>query len=865
MQLKDYQSRVLDKLDAYLRGLKEKRIEAEEFVEFQRSRGKQAELRDYVEDTWTTLNERRELPMIHDKDGVLHIARHVTRVDGIGRVFPHICLKVPTSGGKTILATAAIERINTDYFERQTGFVLWVVPSDAIYRQTWRNLANREHPYRQMLERASGGRVKMLEREDPLTSQDVQNFLCVMVIKLPAARISRKEQRRMFRNTGNYGSFFPEVDDLAANKALLGDVRNLDVADLGDGPEHLTGLSIYHSLGNTIRVIRPIMVVDEVQNTYSPLAREIMRGFNPRFMLELSATPNSTVSNILVDVQGVDLKREQMVKLPINVHNRNGFDWKDLLRHAHDKLKELEKSGERLQAQEGRYVRPIMIVRVDYTGKAQRDKSVHAEDAREFLIKELGVPKDQIRLKTAETDELGNEDLLSEFCPARFIITKDALKEGWDCPFAYVLTVTGRLTAQTAITQLVGRVLRQPETRETGIQALNECYIFCRDQEVKTAVAGVKSALEAEGMGDISGDVRVMGDGDGDKAQAERVLKQERFRHRRILLPCVLHKEGEIYRKFDYDRDILGSLDWQNFSFTKAGEFNPKAAEKLQETVIRINVAKEDGQFELPYGTKVKDLNPEAQFDHAFLVRQLIDVMPNPWQASRILDDAIIELKANGVTDDALFRGRLLLVSEVRRDLRRQVYEASEAIFRKKIEDGEIVFRLVGIGDEALNWELAEELTVSVLPDDRVLRHRNDESLERNLFERIYERELNDLETKVAWYLDQNDALRWWHRIAVKQDYHLQGWQRHKVFPDFLACIEAQEGGSIRFSLLETKGAHLKGNENTEYKTKLFELLEHAYGDGQVIGEIELEDVAETMKFRVLLENGWEGVIDSAL
>ena len=75
----------------------------------------------------------------------------------------------------------------------------------------------------------------------------------------------------------------------------------------------------------------------------------------------------------------------------------------------------------------------------------------------------------------------------------------------------------------------------------------------------------------------------------------------------------------------------------------------------------------------------------------------------------------------------------------------------------------------------------------------------------------------------MALYLDDTDAVQWWHRLVAKQDYHLQGWQRNKVSA-FLACVTSNDNG-LTFSILETKGAHLKGNDDTQYKERLFDLL----------------------------------------
>ncbi|HAT6322820.1 TPA: restriction endonuclease subunit R, partial [Proteus mirabilis] len=158
MELKDYQNGVLDKLDYYLKKLADTKEEAEDFVAFQKMKGKEARLTDYAKDTWEALVQERRIDLLKDKSGHLVPAPYVTRFDGLERPIPNVCLKVPTGGGKTLLGVAAVERLQTDLFAQQTGMVLWVVPSDAIYKQTWKQLANREHPYRQMLERASGGR-----------------------------------------------------------------------------------------------------------------------------------------------------------------------------------------------------------------------------------------------------------------------------------------------------------------------------------------------------------------------------------------------------------------------------------------------------------------------------------------------------------------------------------------------------------------------------------------------------------------------------------------------------------------------------------------------------------------------------------
>src|SRR5699024_5296517 len=136
---------------------------------------------------------------------------------------------------------------------------------------------------------------------------------------------------------------------------------------------------------NVLRLVRPVIVIDEGHRAYSDTARDTLTGFNPRFILELSATPNTKgkhQSNVLVNVPGTDLKDEEMIKLPINVFNDTQGGWKHTLTQAHAKQQELEQAAQSLQADTGRYIRPIVLVRVERTGKDQRDAgAIHAEDA----------------------------------------------------------------------------------------------------------------------------------------------------------------------------------------------------------------------------------------------------------------------------------------------------------------------------------------------------------------------------------------------------------------------------------------------------------------------------------------------------
>lgn len=872
MELKDYQQQTLDTLDRYLEALKAARQQADSAAAYLASDGipdflieqaadlvKQAA--DYPRVAWDNLRKAAVLPGVTDAQGHALIPEHIARESASREPIPHVCLKVPTGGGKTLLGVEAVCRLKLG-----TGFVLWLVPTKAIYTQTWDAFRNKEHPYRQILERAAAGRVKLLQKDDRFTKQDVENYLCVMLLMLPAANRNRnKEFLKIFRDSSGYGSFFPIEDDVRAHQALSGKHPDLETA-AGAQPQQ-TRLAmnpedrlIKQSLFNVLKLLRPTVILDEAHKAYGSKQAKKNQEFvaavnrlNPRFVLELSATPQLGISNILVNISGLALKEEEMIKLPIHLRNFPNSDWKYVLAQTKVERDRLEKAAQQFQQAENRHIRPIAVIRVARTGKKQRDGvQVHAEDARKELIDALGVPAEQIKVKSSEQDELSGIDLMSPFCPVRYIITKDALKEGWDCPFAYLLALLDNTTAKTAMTQLIGRVMRQPYARPTNHPELDSCYIFCYNQEVGAAVGNVKKSLEAEGLTGLGEFVESSG---AERVQ-RRIARRREYRDMDIFLPRVLHKQGRNWRALNYVRDILSAIDWHQLG--AVAPINLGAAAQLQEIRATIHLQDEaviDKQFQE---------SAAHNLEVGFFVRRLGDVLPNPWHAARIVKATLAAYREGGVSEETLYTHRLYLSEYLKRRLHARIEKHAEAVFREKLSDDKIRFNLET--DVALNYELETTLEVGVTQGARPLTRPHGDVLQLNLFDPVYEAEFNNLEKDFARYLDEKEAIQWWHRIAAKQGYFLQGWRRDRVYPDFIACLQGRRNEPQRLLIFETKGQQLAGNSDTTYKQKLIKTLERAYRDAQERGEVSaLGPNNKSMSFRMLFEESWRETVNEAI
>lgn len=826
MRPKEFQEQALETFEKFLAELKEQQNKARERISALKEAGlaeEEEEQPDSFAKTWEVLGSRGILPHVRDKGGELVPPPYAKRQDSYRRPVTHVCMKLPTGGGKTLLGAMALERMRP-----KPGLVLWVTPSRAIFRQTWRAFAHRLHPYRQALERACGGRVKLLKKTDSFSLADLESHLCVLPIMLQATDRQDRHFLKIFRDTGRYPAFFPEPDDKAARDKLLEEHPDLEtIGDDNDEPAPANGEwgAIKHSLFNVLKIARPIIVLDEAHNAYTAQRRLRLCEFNPRFILELSATPEPGVSNILVDVPGNALKREQMIKLPLNIHNFERTGWQYALSKAKERLEGLEREARRLQGESGRYIRPIMLVRVERVGREQRDgQHIHAEDVREYLMTQLQVPEDYIRRKTAEKDEIADEDLLSPYSSVRYILTKDALREGWDCPFAYVLALLDSTRAPRALTQMTGRVLRQPDAELTGRAALDESYIYCYDRDVGEAIENVKLGLEQEGMSDLAEFVRSGTDtgANGKGGRLFPVRRRKPFRDLEIFLPQVMHRAGRGYRLLDYENDVLGGLDWTKVA-TAQLDLNYAAIQEIQESTAILDLPVNLPKFD--YDADEEKLEVEKELTVEFFSRRIYDVLPNPYLATQVVERMFENLRSQEHTDEDIFDRRYDLSEILKRRLMELIECEAQTVFCRKLESRAIHFELIADED---GFELAQELQKLVEENQLPLFQQYGGPLQKSLYEKVYAKEFNGLEKNFALYLDGHSAVAWWHRFAARQDYGLQGWKRHRVYPDFVVCVERGKGNARRVLALETKGLQLAGNADTQYKEKLFKTLETA-------------------------------------
>ncbi len=387
---------------------------------------------------------------------------------------PHVCFKVPTGGGKTFLACNALKTIFDNLPEKKAKLVIWLVPSEAILSQTLETLSSPSHPYRQKIEADFNGRVQIYGKQQVLDGQQfdpttVNEQLSIVVMSFDSFRSERKEGRKVYQENGNLQPFSKFI---STPETLVKDVDDTAL------------IQVFNQLS-------PVVIVDESHHTASKLSVEMLKNLNPCFILDLTATPRAN-SNIISYVDAAQLKAENMVKLPVIVYNRPSQE--EVIADALDLRNKLE---ELATAQpDGNYIRPIVLFQA-------QPKQAENKETFERLKKRLvdsGISEEEIAIKTAEINELKNVKLQSPDCKIKYIITVNALKEGWDCPFAYILATLANKTSAVDVEQILGRILRLPYTKRNANPFLNLSYVITCSGDFHVTVTKIIQALNDAGF-----------------------------------------------------------------------------------------------------------------------------------------------------------------------------------------------------------------------------------------------------------------------------------------------------------------------------------------------------------------------------
>ena len=688
---------------------------------------------------------------------------------------PFICVKIPTGGGKTLVSCHLLNSLYQEYLRGKDdkGIVMWLVPTDEIRTQTLSALNNPLHPYRQALNQFFSENVLVYDskQSQSIKKIDIQNNLCIIVATFSAFRIKNTDERKVYDQNGNLLEHFSD----GSNEDLLKDK---------DG-------NVIESLVNVIRMNNPAVILDEGHNTKTELSYEMLGKFNPSFILEYTATPRSQ-SNVLVNITGQQLKDEKMVKIPIYIHNI--AQWQETMTSGIAKRKHLEKIAEKEQNE---YIRPIVLIQAEQ--EKPDDKKIHVDKIKKHLVEEEKIRCEEIAIRTGKVNELKGVDLYSKNCKIRYIITVQALKEGWDNSFAYILISVANMESKVSVEQTIGRILRLPKQQEKKNEELNCSYVYTSSRIFEESAKAVEKGLLQNGYSkkdyrEITGEIQ-------SKEIYSRAICDDD-----IEIPCIAIKDGKL-RRLSFHDDLLGrdfELNTQeppeeyvfHFDENKTKKIDIKDDDLVHSVQTSLDIAYQNKNFD-----KIRLLN--------WLDRKIKRIEYSQIDKRKYLEKII----NHAITEEKIPLSALSINCYTLRDvINRQIDKLEHAQAGKKFCELEKSKKL--LMDE-IQYCPEQTLEISNISDKLFNLH---------LFERAGI--MNGEELVLALKIDGLKNIKWWYRNMEKKDFYIQGWQKFRFYPDFIIKTK-----SDKYVIAEYKGKNLLTNDDTKYKEELGKQWAELAGD----------------------------------
>ncbi|OGN29940.1 MAG: hypothetical protein A3A33_01290 [Candidatus Yanofskybacteria bacterium RIFCSPLOWO2_01_FULL_49_25] len=705
---------------------------------------------------------------------------------------PFICIQVPTGGGKTFVASHIIGSGYTHYDPLQqkndAGLVLWLVPTDAIRTQTLEKLRDRNDPVREVLDERFDNRVVILDilEARSIKKSDISENIAIVVATFASFKREETEGLKVFQNNGALMTHFEN------EKQKEGQI---------------------YSVVEVIKKNTPFIIVDEGHNAQTSLSLDMFKDLNPSMIVEFTATPRDK-SNVLISVPATELKLEHMIKMPIWLETKTL--WQDTLKLAYEKREELEKIAQKQKADS--YIRPILLIQAEQ--EKESDKKVHVAVVVDYLENDLHISRNEIAIRTGKQNELENVNLFKDDCSIRYIITVDALKEGWDCSFAYVLASVKNLGAHVAVKQLIGRILRLPNAREHEYPELNHAYIYASAPNFQDTAKLVIEGLKANGYEvDESGLSRKTLD--TVKTTYERKIGGE------AELPLVAIDSDGTFRELDYSADLIGETPILK---NANPQISIDAKEDIGATLIDLN---KKGDLVREQARSAYSAGADIDFSKKQLVEWLLKKISRSFFAivdvEVFISKAIELLIPKTLSANKANRKRYLILERINERINEIVDDFARKQFQKHLASKNIT------SDSKVVYKFGDTVEYNKVFAQVIYN--------KHLFCGVGD--MNSEEQKLAGVIDGTDSVEWWLRNPIQNGFYIQGWLSDKFRPDFI--VKTKVG---KYFVLEYKGDQLATNDNSKYKKEIGEMWASISGENvhfRMVEKSEISSIADVI------------------
>lgn len=339
-----------------------------------------------------------------------------------------LVVKAPTGAGKTIILLNFIDEYN--YEKNSKIAYIWLTPGSGDLEEQSKN--------------------QMHNRLPQYTAKDIDevlngDFEDKDVCFINWERVTKKDNRAIVE---------------AERKNLFERIRDA----------HLAGLQF-------------ILIVDEEHSHNTSKAKDIIDAFAPLYTVRVSATAHR---NNLYDFYVIDESRVIYSGLITKaIYINDGIDQRHiadenalLLNLANNRRKEILNEYEKLNLD----IKPLVIVQFPN----ENDDLIKLIEEK---LEDLDITYNNGRLGIWMSNKKQNIESITELMnPVQFLLIKQAISVGWDCPRAKILVKLREHMNEDFEIQTIGRLRRMPEAKHYDNTLLDNAFLYTFDEKYKQAV-----------------------------------------------------------------------------------------------------------------------------------------------------------------------------------------------------------------------------------------------------------------------------------------------------------------------------------------------------------------------------------------
>jgi len=233
-----------------------------------------------------------------------------------------------------------------------------------------------------------------------------------------------------------------------------------------------------------------IVIIDEEHSNNTAKAKTIIDAFFARNIIRVSATAVENKRYEYYEIDEVDVIGAGLITKALYVNEGvvDGMeiadDYDSLLTLADNKRKDIAARYREL----GKGIRPLVLIQFP-NGQPETIRAV------ERKLESMGYTYDNgmVSIWMSEDKRDLPDNLTENEATPVFLLMKQAISTGWDCPRAKILVKLREGMSESFEIQTIGRIRRMPEAKHYEDDLLDFCYVYTFDEKYK---AGLLSEVD---------------------------------------------------------------------------------------------------------------------------------------------------------------------------------------------------------------------------------------------------------------------------------------------------------------------------------------------------------------------------------